>query len=187
MTQPSPEEAATPVQERVGHGRRDLLAGVAVALGGVVLLVAALLIPEPARASPGLGPRALPVLVSSLLVLSGGLLAVLALRGREGTGIEDDIMPPVMAERVDDLIDPDEPAVPWRPLAVVVAMFVAYAVVFIPLGYMLSTALFLFAVTTFVHPAKWLRNGLYAVLFAVLVYYLFTRVLFVQLPSGLLG
>lgn len=174
-------------QQPTDHGRRDVLAGVVVACAGAVLLVGALLIPEPQRSSPGLGPQMLPLLVSALLVLSGLVLAFQGRRGRESAGIEDDILAPVLAERVEDLIDPDEPAVPLRPLAVVVALFAGYVVVFIPLGFLLSTSLFLFAVTTFVHPAKWLRNAVYAVVFSVAVYLLFTEVLLVSLPAGLVG
>jgi putative tricarboxylic transport membrane protein len=82
---------------------------------------------------------------------------------------------------------PDEPPVPPRRLVVVVAMFIGYALIFIPLGYMVSTALYLAAMVTVIDRARWKRNLAFAVLFAVIVYYAFTRLLAVQLPVGILG
>jgi putative tricarboxylic transport membrane protein len=70
---------------------------------------------------------------------------------------------------------------------VVVAMFIGYALIFIPLGYMVSTALYLAAMVTVIDRARWKRNLAFAVLFAVIVYYAFTRLLAVQLPAGILG
>ncbi|KRE68852.1 hypothetical protein ASG79_22870 [Arthrobacter sp. Soil761] len=68
-----------------------------------------------------------------------------------------------------------------------VLLFVGYAVAFIPLGYVLSTAVFLGIVVTVIDPAKWKRNVLFAIGFSAIVYLGFTQLLGVPLPVGVLG
>lgn len=83
--------------------------------------------------------------------------------------------------------EPDtEPRFGGRAM-VTVALFTAYLAVLIPVGYILSTFAFLMAMTTYVEPRKVVRNLVYAVVFSVVVYYLFGSVLQVQLPRGILG
>jgi putative tricarboxylic transport membrane protein len=78
----------------------------------------------------------------------------------------------------------------WRThqrLIVTFGLLTGYVLVFIPLGYVVSTFAFLVALTTYTEPRKVLRNSLFAAAFAVVVYLVFTRGLQVQLPPGLLG
>lgn len=166
--------------------RTERLAGAAVALAGVVLLVASVTIPEPARQSPGMGPRVLPTLVSIGLMVAGALLVLTASR-RANEGLEDTILADEDQDDFRALLDPEEPPVPWRGLLVVVGLLVAYAYLFFPLGFVLSTTLFLGAVTTYADPRRWVRNWLFAAALAGVVYLLFTRMLAVVLPAGLLG
>ncbi len=168
-------------------GRADVLSGLVVALGGLVLFLAALRIEEPPGGSPGIGPSTLPTALSVLLVLSGAALALLGLRRRPTLGIEGDVMRHGDAEAVDELVHPDEPAVPLRRLLVVIGMLVGYALIFIPLGYLLSTVLYLGVMVTLIDRERWKRNLVFAVVFAVVVYFGFTELLNVSLPAGVLG
>lgn len=165
--------------------RTERLAGAAVAAAGALLLVAAFAIPEPVRQSPGLGPRVLPLVVSVGLLLCGVLLVLTATR-RHDEGVEEALLRED-EDAVMGLLDPDEPPVPVRGLLVVLALLVVYAVAFIPLGFVLSTTLFLGTVTTFVDPRRWIRNWVFAAALSGAVYLLFTEVLAVVLPAGLLG
>lgn len=168
--------------------RRELLVGLGVALGGFVLLLATFGIAEPARSSPGLGPQVLPTVVSAGLVICGVLLAVAALRGKDlNQGIEDDILGKEEVEELEELLHEEPEPVPWLSLGVIVVLMVLYAAMFIPVGFIASTTVFLFAVTTYIHPAKWLRNLLFAALISVSVYFLFRDALSVSLPAGLVG
>lgn len=177
-----------PTLHEVRHsGRGDVISGLVVAAVGVVLLVAALRIGEPVRPAPGVGPGTLPTALSALLIVSGLLLAGLGLRHRPIMGIEAELMGYGDAEALDELVYPEDPPVPWRRLAVVVVLFIGYALVFIPLGYMVSTALYLGAMVTVIDPGRWRRNVVFAVVFAVVVYFGFTEMLNVQLPAGVLG
>lgn len=177
-------ETPTPVRR---SGRGDVISGLVVAAAGVLLLVMAMNIGDPVRPAPGVGPATLPKALSVLLILSGLALVVVGLRHRPVMGIEADLLSYGDAEAVDELIFPEEPPVPLRKLAVVVALFIGYALIFIPLGYMLSTALYLGVIVTLIDPEKWKRNLVFAVVFAVVVYYAFTELLSVQLPAGVLG
>lgn len=164
----------------------ERLAGAVVALAGVVLLVASITIPDPVRESPGMGPRVMPTVVSVGLLVCGVLLVLTASR-RHGDGIEDTLLDEESDEQMAELIEPDEPPVPWRGLLVVLALLVLFALLFIPLGFVVSTALFLGTITTWADPRRWLRNWLFAAALPVAVYLLFTRVLAVSLPAGVLG
>lgn len=167
--------------------RRDTLAGLVVTTGGAVLLLLALRIAEPARESPGLGPQVLPLVVSGGLLLCGLLLVISTARGSDHTsGIGDDLLGVEDGDEVEEVLDWDEPPVPWSGLAIVVALLVLYALLYIPVGFIVSTVLFLAALTTWVDPRRWRRNLLFALVLPVTIYFLFTELLAVQLPSGIL-
>lgn len=178
MTSASPETTTSRRAER--------LAGVVVGLAGVVLLVASFLIPEPARQSPGMGPRVMPTVVSAGLLVCGVLLVLTASR-RHDEGIEETLFDDGDEDELEALLDPDEAPVPWRGLLVVLGLMVVFALLFIPLGFILSTMLFLGTVTTWADPRRWLRNWIFAAALPVAVYLLFTQVLAVALPAGVLG
>lgn len=176
----------TVTPETATRRRAERLAGVVVALAGVVLLVASVLIPEPVRESPGMGPRVMPTVVSLGLLVSGVLLVLTAAR-RHDEGIEETLLDERSEHELAELLDPDEAPVPWRGLVVVLGLLVLFAVAFIPLGFILSTALFLGVVTTWADPGRWVRNWIFAAALPVAVYFLFTELLMVSLPAGVLG
>ncbi|GAB3059900.1 tripartite tricarboxylate transporter TctB family protein [Sediminivirga luteola] len=72
----------------------------------------------------------------------------------------------------------------WRVLAAF-ALFAGYVLAFIPVGFLLSTAVFLFVMTTFAQPEKKVRNAIVAVVFTLVVYVAFIYGLGVYLPSGI--
>ena len=121
-----------------------------------------------------LGPKAFPFLLGIATLLVAGLLLIEMLRGRKAV--------------------PDIPRVPItaadrRHLPVIAAVVVGialYYALFEKLGYMIATTLFLLAMTAFFHRGKWLTNALVAVLFSVISYLLFTKVLGVSLAKGLI-
>ncbi len=163
-------------------GSRDVVGGAVFAVFGVVCMVSALQIrPDPSAASV-LGPRVAPLVIGGLTVLFALVLVGQGLRGRP--------------EQSAEAAEPAEPAEPAeltareahgiRPVLVTFAFLAAYVVAFIPVGFVLSTIAFLVALTTWVDRDKILRNVLFGVGFAVVVYALFTFGLGVQLPPGLL-
>lgn len=61
-----------------------------------------------------------------------------------------------------------------------------YFVLFVPLGYLLATTIYLLGLTAYFNRGKWLANGLTSVLYCVFSYLIFTKVLGVSLPAGVL-
>ena len=80
---------------------------------------------------------------------------------------------------------PEDP--PARRVVLQFALFFVYLAIVIPVGFLLSMAAFLMAVTSLYAPEKWIRNLLYSVLFSVIIYVAFVYGLQVYLPVGILG
>ncbi|MGO2859969.1 MAG: tripartite tricarboxylate transporter TctB family protein [Brevibacterium sp.] len=80
---------------------------------------------------------------------------------------------------------PEDP--PSKKVVLQFALFFVYLAILIPVGFLLSTAAFLMALTSIYAPAKWIRNLIFSVLFAVIIYVAFVYGLAVYLPVGILG
>ncbi|WP_181274052.1 tripartite tricarboxylate transporter TctB family protein [Brevibacterium oceani] len=80
---------------------------------------------------------------------------------------------------------PPEPQV--RKVVFQFALFFVYLAILIPVGFLLATAAFLMGLTSIYAPEKWIRNLIFSVLFAVVVYTAFVYGLAVYLPVGILG
>jgi putative tricarboxylic transport membrane protein len=72
-------------------------------------------------------------------------------------------------------------------LACVAGWMALYFAVLEPVGFLLTTPVFLFALMAYLNRGKWIANGASSVLFSVGAYYLFTKVLGVSLAAGILG
>jgi putative tricarboxylic transport membrane protein len=154
-------------------GRAELVVAALVAAVGVVVLVDALRIAVPAT-SNAVGPRFVPVVVGTLLVVVGGWLAVDVLRG--GTGEPD------AGEDV-DLGRPSD----WRTLALLTAAFGVHILLIRPAGWPVAGAVLFWGTAAALGSRAWLRDGAVSVALAVLVYLVFARGLGVSLPAGPFG
>ncbi len=72
-----------------------------------------------------------------------------------------------------------------RPV-IAVAVTTAYAVLMEPLGYVLSTLVFLAAWQVFIEREKWKKTAMIAIIGTAAMYFLFVYLLSVALPEGLL-
>ncbi len=146
------------------------------AAGGIMLLFAlaylltAFFIPESSFGDVAVGPKAVPVAISIAMSMASVALLVRGLRATVEPPSEDDAPP-------QDL----------RKLAVVALLLLGYILVFVPLGYAISTTLFMMGATTYLDREHLLRNAIYAVVFSAVVYSIFVFVFGVQLPAGILG
>ena len=142
-------------------------------------LAATFAIPEGSFANAAVGPAALPAVIgAALAVASLALAARGVLRGvpaREEPEVEE-------AEGLDD-----NPAQRPARFAVVAGLLLGYILLLLPLGYVISTFLFLFGTTMYLDRRRPVRNFVYSLLFALVVYYVFTELLTVVLPAGPLG
>ena len=120
-----------------------------------------------------LGPKAFPRLLGIGLLITAALLFMEIWRARKA--------PPEK--------DPAPASGDQRHLLVVGAVIVwtaIYFAVFQPLGYVLSTTVYLLVLTAYFHRGKWVTNVLTSVLYGVLSYLMFTKALGVTLPPGVL-
>jgi putative tricarboxylic transport membrane protein len=136
-------------------------------------LAAAFAIPESSFENTPVGPKAVPIAIGVALATAS---LALAIRGF------------VWGKSRRDAASGDEaPPQDLRKLAVVALLLLAYILIFVPLGYALSTFMFMLAATTYLDREHWIRNLVYAVVFSVVVYSSFVYVFGVQLPAGILG
>ena len=133
-----------------------------------VYLYATTLIPSLEIGDP-LGPKAFPRLLGIGLLIAAGLLLVEMWKDRK----QQAPAPAAVARDVRHL---------WI-LAGVVAWTGVYYAFLEKLGYIIDSAIYLFALMAWFNRGKWVANGLTAVLYSVLSYIMFVK-LDVNLPRG---
>ena len=123
--------------------------------------------------SDPLGPKAFPRLLGIGLFLTGVALLVEMVRKGKAKSTEDRA----------------EATIPWRQYTIVgaaVAWTFLYFAVFERLGYSLSTTFYLLGLTAYFHRGRWTANLLTSVLYSFVSYALFSNLLDVRLPRGIL-
>jgi putative tricarboxylic transport membrane protein len=126
------------------------------------------------------GPQGAPIVIGAATLLCAAALVAQAVR-RGGDG--DDRPEPGETEGDQPARAPGWRGISDRQVLVTFAIFGAYIVAFIPLGYLLSTFLFLVVMTTYVERRKIARNCIFGAVFSPAVYVLFNYGLQVQLPA----
>ena len=190
--------------------RTDLVTGGAIAVIGAVYYIATFSIEETANI---VTPRTFPAIVGIALIVLGLFLAGQAVyRARKaalaeagpgnhinGTGAGNgaaasagESAASTGESAVSDetagrpsLEAPPEPAA--RKVVFQFALFFVYLAILIPVGFLLSTVAFLMGVTSIYSPQKWIRNLIFSIGFALVVYVAFVYGLAVYLPVGILG
>ena len=117
-----------------------------------------------------LGPNAFPRLLGIALLFTGGMLLIEMWRTR-GT--------PAGTEAA----APDRRMI--GVIAVVVAWTAVYFIAFERIGYVITTALYLIPLTAYFNPRRWVMNVSTCVLFALVSYTMFTKLLGVNLARGI--
>jgi putative tricarboxylic transport membrane protein len=164
----------------------DVAAGGVTLLLGALLTIAALQIPPSTFANSVVQPRHLPIVIGAGLVLCGLALTVQALLVGRLRG-EQEVPESLIDDLPDEIEELPEPPESPRHLVVLSALFIGYLMTFIPLGFAVSTFLFLFVGATALEPRRIRRNLIYALLFSGVVYFVFDRLLEVALPAGILS
>ena len=120
-----------------------------------------------------LGPKAFPRLLGVGLVIAAILLLVEIIRGRKPAPDASPKSAP--ADRATYLI-----------VGGVSVWTFIYFLMFERLGYAIATAIYLLVLMSYFHKGKHVANALTAVLFAAISYGMFTKLLGVNLPRGIL-
>ena len=178
--------------------RGDVITGLAVTLIGVVYYIATFWIQETNNI---VTPRTFPAIVGIALIVLGVFLVGQALyRGRKlaeaapsaadsatgravGSGGEDGSASG--GASAVGLEAPEDP--PSKKVVLQFVLFFVYLAILIPIGFLLSTTAFLMTMTSIYAPHRWIRNLIFSVLFALVVYVAFVYGLAVYLPVGILG
>lgn len=150
-----------------------IIIGFAVILAGLYLY-ATEQIPVALLDDP-LGPKAFPRLLGAALLV----IAIMLLWESLGKKKAQDAIP----------AEGDEQSAGWRHYWVVGALTIwtgLYVALFEWAGYALSTSIYLLVLTACFNRGRWLSNVLTAVLFSFVSYGVFTRLLAVSLPRGIL-
>lgn len=125
-------------------------------------------IPQP----PGniaVGPRTVPLLIGWVMLAVALLQVFIRFRpsaGERGSG----------GDSISD----------WSAVWLVLGIFLLLIVLVERLGFVLAVGLFISGLSTFFARSRWVGNVLTGFMFAVAVYLLFTRVLGIELPEGVL-
>lgn len=161
----------------VAPGRRSRAElGIAALLGavGAVVLWDASRITVPYSVSDVVGPKTMPVLVGSLLVLTAVLLAVNVLRGGHGEAEEGEDV---------DLSHPTD----WKTVLPLIGFFVLNIVLIGPLGWVISGSIMFWGSVWSLGSRHYVRDGLVSVVLAVGTFYGFYLGLGIHLPAGILA
>jgi putative tricarboxylic transport membrane protein len=155
------------------EGRSEL--GVALFLGalGVLIIVSALLLPESRIARGPVGPAAVPMVVGGLLVIVSIVLAVDVWRGGRGE--------PEGGEDIELGGGTD-----WRTIAMVVAAFLANALLIESLGWVFSGAILFWGSAFALGSRHYIRDVVIAFVLSIGSCYLFALGLGIVLPPGIL-
>lgn len=149
--------------------RKDFTTGMLAIVVGIIYLSAILWFPE-ARAGDATGPRFFPVLIGSICVIAGAVLCLVD-RKKKSDFVR-------WGFREDKKI--------WKMIAICTVLGVAYGLILEPLGYLLSTALFLFCILLLVNKGRLVQNICFAVGFPVVTYLGFAVWLQLSLPRGII-
>ena len=194
--------------------RTDLITGGAIAVIGAVYYIATFSIQETANI---VTPRTFPAIVGIGLIVLGRFVAgqavvrhrkdTLAEAGPgsvgsasvtaagDGDGAAASAGEPSLEssggssgeEGVGGIVLEAPPEPQLRKVVFQFALFFVYLAILIPVGFLLSTVAFLMGLTSIYAPQKWIRNLVFSVVFAVVVYAAFVYGLAVYLPVGILG
>ncbi|WP_405058921.1 tripartite tricarboxylate transporter TctB family protein [Kribbella sp. NBC_01505] len=161
----APEVRATDVEVEASRLVRIIAAIVLIVLSAT-FLVGVFDIRSPKGFDPA-GPRFFPLLVTTAwLLFSIGYLI-------EG------LRAPKAAQNDGDRS--------WFEPVALSALLVLYALLVVPLGYMVATALLFFAAARVLGSRQLVRDIVVALVLAIVVYIAFTRFLDISLPEGVLG
>jgi putative tricarboxylic transport membrane protein len=140
---------------------------------GLVVLLDGLGQPEAASAS-GIGAGLFPIIVGVILMLVSAMLVIEVLRGKRG-------------EPEDDEGDIDTSRLAAWQLLLTIAAIIFFILVLEVIGYILSAAITFWAIAFAMGARRHIRSGVIALGISAAIYLLFTQVLRIDLPGGILG
>jgi putative tricarboxylic transport membrane protein len=164
-----------------GAAMADWVLSVLVVTGALIYLRAAMNL-EKLQVGDALGPQMFPAIVAICMLCSGLLLAWETWRKQTNPESSASLPPQSGATAAGSAAGRRQPLV----LVAMVVWTALYYVAFEPVGYIVSTMVYLSALLFYFHRVNPLFNLGYAAAFTAVAYLLFTNFLQVVLPSGIL-
>lgn len=166
-------------RQRAGKNKEERDLGIGVLAAGAGYLFAAFLISEPEGGYAAVGPRVFPIGIGIALV---AVALWIVFRGTVFPGASGLDAPPAPAGGRAVV-----PFADWRGAAPSVLLFLAYILLLEPVGYLLTTTAFVALAARLLGSRRWGRDLLASLVVAVTVHALFSLLLGLRLPPGLLG
>jgi putative tricarboxylic transport membrane protein len=176
-------EISSQHKKRVIPGMGETVFTVLLPLFSIFFIWGSTQVSEPYR-SIAVGPRTFPLLIGWMMLATSIVLVWQRLRtvaARVFATASDPQMTLVPLEENETSIS-DWPAV-W----IVIGSLLALCLLLERLGFVATISLFLFGLSTLFGPRRWSLNLLVSLAFSSLFYYLFTSVLGIPLPNGVLS
>jgi putative tricarboxylic transport membrane protein len=161
-------------RSRLDRAAELALAVGVVALGGLVLWKTGEIRITPMNAR--IGPRVIPYIVGSGLVVVGVwfLIEILLGRGPQASAGED-------GEDVDLSASTD-----WRVIGILGATLVAYLILIERAGFIVASSVLFFGAAFGMGSRRILRDAVFAIALSIAVFLIFTRGLSLRLPEGIM-
>ncbi len=165
------------------ENREERIASIVLIIFSAAYLTGAFFIPMPALKQQ-LGPSAFPIAVGFGMLILACIYAWQQFRGgTTAKASEEEIEKRAVIIGAEEKI---EKKADLKTMGFVLALMLLYAFFFEILGYAISTFLMFMAGTLFLDRRHPVRDGVIAVISSFVLYYIFTLLLRVQLPAGLL-
>jgi putative tricarboxylic transport membrane protein len=156
--------------------RHDIIVAIGVVLLGVLVIALTWNTTTPIVKDP-VGPRFFPFVLGLLFIVGGSVVAIQRFRSMNAEGGYR-VEPEGSAED-----DPTLPASAKRALAML-GLTVAYAFLFQPLGFLISTPIYIVAAFAVMSERRYVTTSIWAAIYTIATYLLFAVLLEIRFPLG---
>ncbi len=164
------------------ENREEQIAGIVLIIFSAIYLTGAFFIPMPVLKQQ-LGPGAFPIATGFGMLILACIYVWQQYRGGPAKASEEEIEKRAVIIGAEGKI---EKKADLKTMVFILVLMLLYAFFFEILGYAVSTFLMFMAGTLFLDRRHPVRDGVIAVISSFVLYYIFTILLRVQLPPGLL-
>ncbi len=147
----------------------DALVGIVVALGGLIYILAAYLLPRSTVGKP-LSPSYFPFLLGGILVALGILLFLQSDMSKSMQSLKD----------LKNMSEKDKAN--SKLITITCVACIVYGVIFNTLGFVISTFIFIEFMLYLTNKKEMLKNTIVSLCFSIVIYILFSRFLGIILP-----
>ncbi|MEH7223459.1 tripartite tricarboxylate transporter TctB family protein [Bacillus sp. JJ1566] len=157
---------------------KNIISGSVVLAFAIIFTIMAFRLPPSPSGSVVIGPSVFPGAIGILLILTSIILII--------SGLVELRQNKSKIVKVKGEQEEGEQQDKKKVILISLILF-GYVVLFVPLGYVISTVLFILGLSMYLDRKHWIRNIIYSLVFSITVYFVFDRLLSVYLPLGPLG